>query len=164
MKVATANDKPEWFTPPYGVTTAAICRISGKLASEGCDHAEVIGKDGQIETRSTVYTEYFSRGTEPTEYCDMHSANGAFGTVAGVFAEPPPRAVDRGDHARTVVSVPVGTNGVNGTTNQSAATTGPNATGTKATIDPIAPEPPDRARKSGFWSRILGRGRDGRKN
>jgi hypothetical protein len=165
MKVATANDKPEWFTPPYGVTTATICRISGKLAAEGCDHAEVIGKDGQIETRSMVYTEYFSRGTEPTEYCDMHTAaNGAFGTVAGVFAEPPPRVVDHGDRAHSVVSAPIGTSGTVGAGNQSGATSTPNVTNTSGTIDQIAPLPPDRERKSGFWRRILGRGRDGKKN
>ena len=164
MKVATLNDKPEWFTPPYGVTTASICRISGKLAAEGCDHAEVIGKDGQIETRSMVYTEYFSRGTEPTEYCDMHSANGAIGTVADVFAEPPPRVVDRGDHAHAVVSAPVGTSGTIGAAGQPRATSAPNATGATGAIDQIAPVPPDRGRKSGFWSRIIGRGRDGRKN
>ena len=37
MKAATRDDKPEWFTPPAGVTTATVCRLSGKLASEGCD-------------------------------------------------------------------------------------------------------------------------------
>ena len=164
MKVATADDKPEWFTPPYGVTTATICRISGKLAAEGCDHAEVIGKDGQIETRSMVYTEYFSLGTEPTEYCDMHTANGAFGTVAGVFAEPPPRAVDHGDRAHSVVSAPIGTSGTVGAGNQSGATSTPNVTNTSGPIDQIAPLPPNRERKGGFWLRILGRGRDGKKN
>src|SRR5213075_376370 len=66
MKVATANDTAEWVTPPAGV-----CRISGKLAATGCDRVDVVGKDGQIETRSMVYTEYFARGTEPTEYCEM---------------------------------------------------------------------------------------------
>ena len=96
MKVATANDKPEWFTPPYGVTTATVCRISGKLASEGCNHVEVVGKDGQIETRSMVYTEYFARGTEPTEHCDIHPADAGFGTVADVFPEPPRRGDSNG--------------------------------------------------------------------
>jgi len=164
MKVATSNDKPEWFTPPYGVTTATICRISGKLAAEGCDHAEVIGKDGQVETRSMVYTEYFSRGTEPTEYCDMHTANGAFGTVAGGFAEPPPRVVDQGDRAHAVVSGPVGTSATVGTGNQHGASSTPNATNTSGTINQNAPLPQDRERKSGFWRRIFGRGRDGKKN
>src|SRR6185503_11903905 len=114
MKVATANDKPEWFKPPYGVTTATVCRISGKLPSEGCNHVEVVGKDGQLETRSMAYTEYFSRGTEPTEYCDMHSASGVFGTVAGVLPEPSPRVIDRNQPA----VVTVGTSGTAATTAQ----------------------------------------------
>jgi penicillin-binding protein 1A len=169
MKVATADDKPEWFTPPYGVTTATICRISGKLASEGCDHVEVVGKAGQLETRSMVYTEYFSRGTEPTEYCDMHSANGVFGTVAGVLQEPSPRVVDHNQPARVVdrnqpALVPVGTSGTAATAGQMGPASTPNASGTKAPIDQIAPQPPDRQRKSGFWSRIFGRGRDGKKD
>ena len=94
MKAATSNDKPDWFELPYGVTTVAVCRISGKLTSEGCNHVEVVGRDGQIETRSMVYPEYFSRGTEPTEYCDMHSTNEVFGIVAGVFPEQLPRVED----------------------------------------------------------------------
>ena len=164
MKAATADDKPEWFTPPYGVTTATVCRITGKLASEGCDHVEVVGKDGQLETRSMVYTEYFSRGTEPTEYCDMHSANGAFGTVAGVVQEPTPRGVDRGDHTVPPALAPVSTTGIAATAGQRGAIGTPNAGGTNAPIDQIAPPPPDRERKGGFWGRIFGRGRDGKKN
>src|SRR5205823_7155718 len=36
MKAATKGDKPEWFTPPPGITTANVCRLSGKLAGEAC--------------------------------------------------------------------------------------------------------------------------------
>jgi len=164
MKVATANDKPEWFTAPYGVTTATVCRISGKLASEGCDHVAVVGKDGQLETRSMVYTEYFSRGTEPTEYCDVHSATGVFGTVAGVLQESTPRAVDHGDRANPPALAPVSTSGIAATAGQRGPAGTTNAGGTNATTDQIAPPPPDRERKSGFWGRIFGRGRDGKKN
>ncbi len=159
MKVATANDKPEWFTPPYGVTTATVCRISGKLASEGCDQ---------------VYTEYFSRGTEPTEYCDMHPANGAFGAIAGVFPEQPPRAEDNG-HAS--IPAPVGTSGAFGPPGQSRPAGITDAMGTSGTSgtsrttpdagvpsDRFVPPPPDVERKSGFWSRILRRGGGGKKN
>src|SRR5579862_3121314 len=46
MKAATRNDKPTWFTPPPGVTTAVVCRLSGKLATEGCQQVDVVGKDG----------------------------------------------------------------------------------------------------------------------
>jgi penicillin-binding protein 2D len=176
MKVATVNDTPEWFTPPYGVTTAVVCRLSGKLASEGCDHAEVVGKDGQLETRSMVYTEYFSRGTEPTEYCDMHSANEGFGIVAGVFGEPPP-ATPNGTNAPP--PAPSGTSGIFGLPSQPRPSSQPRSPGTVDSIgtsatsstgspavptDRIAPPPPDGERKSGFWSRILGRGGNDKKN
>ncbi len=36
MKVATRGDKPEWLTPPAGVTSATVCRVSGKLATDDC--------------------------------------------------------------------------------------------------------------------------------
>ena len=52
------------FTMPDSIVTAKICTKSGKLAVEGlCDH--YIGGDA---TR----VEYFAKGTEPTEKCDMH--------------------------------------------------------------------------------------------
>ena len=88
MKVATANDKPEWFKPPYGVTTAIVCRLSGKLASEECNHVEAVGKDGQIETRSMVYTEYFSaaRSRPSIAICTRGGASGPGRSLA----EPPP--------------------------------------------------------------------------
>ena len=76
MKTATRNDKPEWLTPPAGVTTATVCRLSGKLAAEGCSHADVVSDKGTIEQRSLVYTEYFGRGTVPTAYCDLHPTRG----------------------------------------------------------------------------------------
>ena len=159
MRVATANDKPEWFAPPGGVTTARVCRMSGKLASEGCEHVEVVGKDDQIETRSMVYTEYFSRGTEPTEYCDMHSAS--FGTVAGLVAEQPP--------GNTNVLTPgaIRTSGAVGTSSQSDPTTTTDDTVTLPISVPsaqIVPPPPERERKTGFWSRVFGRRKDSKKN
>jgi penicillin-binding protein 1A len=52
------------FTMPDSVVSAKICTKSGKLAVDGlCD--EYIGG-------STVKTEYFSKGTVPTEKCDVH--------------------------------------------------------------------------------------------
>ncbi len=52
------------FEEPPGIVTARICSKSGKLAVPGlCDKA--LGG-------STVYTEYFAKGTEPTEECDVH--------------------------------------------------------------------------------------------
>jgi membrane carboxypeptidase/penicillin-binding protein len=157
MKVATSQDKPEWLTPPSGVTTATVCRISGKLASEECNHVEVVGKDGWIETRSMVYTEYFVRGTEPTEYCDVHAATGTFGTVAGGFPDQPSRTDSTGN-ARTGVSV--ATNGTFGTATPSTTS----ASDASTVSDEIPPPAPEPERKRGFWSRIIGRGKDSKKN
>src|SRR5262249_39671104 len=71
-KAATQDDEPGWRAPPAGVTTASVCRLSGKLAGAGCEDVDVVSKDGQLERRSMVYTEYFVRGTEPTSVCDLH--------------------------------------------------------------------------------------------
>lgn len=54
------------FTRPEGdaIEEVQICRKSGKLAVPGvCD----------LDPRgSTIYTEYFAKGTAPTEVCDRH--------------------------------------------------------------------------------------------
>ena len=58
------NLETKSFTIPDSITTAKVCSKSGKLAVEGlCDH--YLGG-------STVYTEYFAKGTEPKEKCDIH--------------------------------------------------------------------------------------------
>ncbi|HKL98889.1 MAG TPA: transglycosylase domain-containing protein [Mobilitalea sp.] len=52
------------FTMPDSIVSAKICTKSGKLAVEGlCDHY----LDGDA-----TKTEYFAKGTEPTERCDVH--------------------------------------------------------------------------------------------
>ena len=52
------------FTMPDSVIPVKICAQSGKLAVDGlCDH--YIGGD-------TTKIEYFAKGTEPTEKCDVH--------------------------------------------------------------------------------------------
>jgi penicillin-binding protein 1A len=90
MKAATRGDEARWFTPPRGVTSVSICRLSGKRAGEGCHDAEVVTPEGWIERRSTVYTEYFARGTAPTAVCDMHQSRSFFGTIASIFKNDPP--------------------------------------------------------------------------
>ncbi len=52
------------FPVPDSVETASICRKSGKLAISG-----VCSEDPRGDA---VYTEYFARGTVPTETCDHH--------------------------------------------------------------------------------------------
>jgi penicillin-binding protein 1A len=63
MKEATRSDKADWFTRPRNVTTARICRLSGKLATDACHDDE----------KSLAYYENFVAGTEPTETCPIHN-------------------------------------------------------------------------------------------
>ncbi len=56
--------RPKEFKVPSDIVQCEICAKSGKLVKKGVctgDH-----RDGM------VYTEYFKRGTEPTEECDVH--------------------------------------------------------------------------------------------
>jgi penicillin-binding protein 1A len=86
MKTATADDKPAWLSPPPGaVSTATVCRISGRLAAAGCEHVEIVNRDGTVERRSMVYTEVFARGSEPIERCNVHAPHGVVGALASVF-------------------------------------------------------------------------------
>ncbi|MBS1816577.1 MAG: PBP1A family penicillin-binding protein [Acidobacteria bacterium] len=139
MKAATKGEKPRWLSMPGGIVTADVCRMSGKLAAEGCAHADVIDEHGQLAKRSMVYTEYFARGTQPTTTCEIHASRGFFGTLAAAFTgggekPPTPHIEDTG-----VPAV--------------AATTG----------ETSAPPVPERAKaeepqkkKRGFWSRVFG--------
>jgi 1A family penicillin-binding protein len=141
MKVATRGDKPEWFTPPAGVTTATVCRLSGKLATEGCQDVELVDNHGQIERRSMVYTEYFARGTEPATYCDLHPTHGIFGKIAGLLGGGDHPALPRVEDSALPPLLPA-----------VVPTTGFTAPGENV--------PPPPKKKRGFWSKIFGIGRD----
>lgn len=54
------------FTMPNDITTATVCRKSGKLVVEGICTGDPRG--------SMAETEYFAEGTVPTEYCDHHAS------------------------------------------------------------------------------------------
>lgn len=54
------------FTLPDSIESAEICRKSGKRAIPGVCSADPRG--------NAVYTEYFAKGTVPTEVCDKHVA------------------------------------------------------------------------------------------
>jgi penicillin-binding protein 1A len=147
MKVATKDDKPEWLARPANVIGTNVCRISGKLPAGGCDHVEVVNRDGLVEKRSMIYTDYFVKGTQPTEECALHPDRGFLDALAGVFGKdsgPPP--------------MPVGATGLPSTPPpaHSTATTGAPA----AKPAPAEAEPAPQQKKRGFWSRIFGGGRD----
>jgi penicillin-binding protein 1A len=143
MKVATRGAQPAWLSPPAGIVTADVCLMSGKLAVDGCEHADVIDDHGKLTRRSMVYTEYFARGTQPTTTCDIHTSHSIFGrlaaSVTGMEKAPPIRADDPALAPATATS---GTSQV-----AAAASTAP-------------PEEPPKQKKRGFWSRVFGVGRD----
>ncbi|HMF95268.1 MAG TPA: PBP1A family penicillin-binding protein [Vicinamibacterales bacterium] len=142
MKVATSDQKPEWITPPAGVTTATVCRLSGLLATEGCNDVEVQSRDGHLERRSMVYTEYFARGTEPTAYCDQHPTRGIMTKVAGLFGGSQDKPAP--PHVEEPAVAPVST---------------PTASAEPAPVSAdVPPEAPKK--KRGFWSRLFGIGKD----
>jgi penicillin-binding protein 1A len=88
MKAATKGDRPAWFDVPPGITSATVCRLSGKLATYGCEQAGFTDESaGQHEPM--VYTEYFATGTAPTSACDLHALRGQPGKFAGLLNTPP---------------------------------------------------------------------------
>lgn len=72
--------EPKDFTMPSTIEQASVCKESGLLPLEGvCD----------LDQRgSTVYTEYFAKGTVPTEQCDHHillNIDSSSGMIANAF-------------------------------------------------------------------------------
>ncbi len=64
-RLHTVKQLPEkGFEPPQSITTATICTKCGKLA--------ILGLCDQYEGGNCIRTEYFAKGTEPTEKCDCH--------------------------------------------------------------------------------------------
>jgi penicillin-binding protein 1A len=143
MMVATRNDEPDWFTPPANIGSATICRISGKLATDGCRSAETVDDEGNLTIKSTAYTEYFVRGTEPTDYCDIHgyaTSNGLV-TVATSGSAPEPLAPPAPPSPTSPPPPP---------TPRSRPSTEPAVAERK--VDPQQPQ------RRGFWGRLFRRG------
>jgi penicillin-binding protein 2D len=146
MNTATKGDEPGWFKAPATITTENICRLSGKLPTEGCKSAQVLNTDGTMSKRSMVYTEYFVRGTEPSDYCPYHNTffPGTLATTGSLPepSAPPPAAPGAPPPAVVGGTLPAG----------STVAVGPTETA-------VVPEP-QTERRRGFWSRIFGRGDD----
>ena len=140
MKKATEGDPAEWYKVPKGITSATVCRLSGKRPVDGCYQATVVDDDGEESTKSTVYTEYFVRGTEPEDSCFLHSSRSIFSRVAGWIGNAPAvpaqnRSVDNHDAVREAPAV-------------------------EARSEPAPPEvKPAEPKKRGFWSRVFGVGK-----
>lgn len=63
------------FPVPDSIETASVCRKSGMLPNPGVCEADPRG--------SAVYTEYFAKGTVPTQVCDHHVAITVCGESGG---------------------------------------------------------------------------------
>jgi penicillin-binding protein 1A len=137
MKEATRSDKAEWFSRPSNVTTARICRLSGRLATDACRDEEP-SRGG--ERRSTAYYENFVAGTEPTDSCPLHNPvlSRPFRALASLFM---PKSAPA---AHGTVSAPA-----------------------PPVVSEAAPAPRAEAqpapKKRGFWSRVFGVGKEDKK-
>ena len=149
MKTATKGDKPDWFDRPANVVAANVCRVSGKLPNGGCDHVEVVNRDGSLEYRSMVYTEYFVKGTQPTELCPLHPSPSFMDRVAGLFGAGDSNKPVRAEEA-ALPPTQTGTAGAHG-----AAPPPPPA---HVEEKPKESEAEAQPKKRGFWGRLFGKG------
>jgi penicillin-binding protein 1A len=154
MKAATRGDEPDWLDRPKDVAAVDVCRVSGKLPSDGCRNVQVETRDGMIETRSMIYTEYFRKGTQPTSQCPLHPSPSLLDRFAGVFGVNPSSAAPvPADQAGLPAPAPASTSGAPAppvSANAQAPVTGG-----------VQPEQPKK-KKRGFWARVFGRGDDGK--
>jgi penicillin-binding protein 1A len=151
MKRATKGDKPDWIEKPANIVGVNVCRISGKLPNTGCDSVQVVAKDGEVETRSMIYTDYFVRGKQPTTICPLHEAPSLFDRLAGIFGKGNNTAAIPVDGAALPTAPPTSTSG-SAAKNKAKA-----AADTKETAEHTQEEP---KKKRGFWSRLFGGGGD----
>jgi penicillin-binding protein 1A len=152
MKRATKGDKPAWIEKPANVVGLNVCRMSGKLPNGGCESVQVVNRDGELEIRSMVYTDYFARGTQPTGVCPLHESPSFLDRLAGVFGKDDPRPV-AGEDA--------------GLPNPPAASSSGNAPAAVAARESEQEREHERTReeeteeprkKRGFWGKIFGGG------
>lgn len=88
------------FEVPASVEQAAVCRKSGMLPSPGVCEADPRG--------SAVHTEYFAKGTVPTEVCDHHVKYTVCAESGGIPTEYCP---EESRVSRTFMVIPDGESG-----------------------------------------------------
>ncbi len=148
MKVATKGDKPDWIARPSNVVGINVCRVSGKLPNAGCTSVDVINREGVTETKSMVYTEYFTAGTQPTSLCPLHASPSFMDRLAGLFGGGPPEIPIGADQA----GLSPERTGTSGAARPAAVPAAhPEETKSEAKVD-------DGPKKRGFWGRLFGRG------
>lgn len=109
------------FPVPDSIETASVCRKSGMLPNPGVCEADPRG--------SAVYTEYFAKGTVPTQVCDHHVAITVCGESGGLPTEFCPL---ESRHSQTVLVTPEGESG--GTDDSRYAMPGPCTVHTQSAV------------------------------
>jgi penicillin-binding protein 1A len=143
MKRATAGDPNEWYRPPKNIVSVPVCRLSGKRPVAGCEGTTVYTEDRGYVSSSTVYNEYFVRGTEPEEYCPLHIYRTDYSRVAGMIGGAPPAPSP--NRVGEIVAAPSPSESANPRDAARATAEG---------------EQPEKKKKRGFWSRLFGIGKD----
>jgi 1A family penicillin-binding protein len=146
MKKATTGDPDEWYSAPEGIVAASVCRLSGKRPVSACSGATSYTEDRGYVSSSTVYTEYFVKGTEPTDYCPIHTYRSDYSRVAGWIGGSP--SAPPQERTGGVTSLPPAAADV-----RRAERDDDDAVGT---IEPA----PEKKKKRGFWARVFGVGSD----
>jgi penicillin-binding protein 1A len=146
MRDATKGDRDDWYKTPAGVVTANVCRLSGKRPAAGCYGSFVETSDGSVSTTSSVYTEYFAKGTVPDEICPLHVYQPTIDMRTATWS---------GETAPSTTASP-------GAPASARVETASPAPTVEARRDedgrPEAKEP--EKKKRGFWARVFGRGKD----
>jgi hypothetical protein len=147
MRDATKGDPDDWYKVPQGVVTANICRISGKRPASGCYGSYVQEADGSYSTSSSVFTEYFAKGTVPSDTCPLHTYRVTLDTRI---------AEGSGEPATAPSVVPAAPGSAPADRAAPAAQVEARGGGDDDRADAKEPE----KKKRGFWSRLFGRGKD----
>jgi 1A family penicillin-binding protein len=146
MRAATKDDKNDWYERPEGIVAVNVCRLSGKRPADGCSGALVQAADGSYTVTSSIYTEYFAKGTVPSDVCPLHPY--------------PYRAIDSRTASWSGGTMPSGvtpTSSVNGERVEPAT---PATLGARAETPAVEEAKEPEKKKRGFWARLFGRGKD----
>jgi 1A family penicillin-binding protein len=149
MKEATKGHKPEWYSPPAGVVGVNVCRLSGLLPNDGCNAVVTVARDGAVQDRNMIYTDYFVRGQQPRTVCHLHPSRAPDERLAS--------AVGSDGVTPVQVSAPAAASAPVATTGQASSGSAPAAGAAQAGQAETAAAEPERRRR-GFWSRVFGRG------
>jgi penicillin-binding protein 1A len=149
MRDSTKGNRDDWYKAPAGVVTANVCRLSGKRPGAGCYGSYVETADGSVSTTSSVYTEYFAKGTVPDEICPLHVYRPTIDMRTATWS---------GETAAPSTSSPSASATARGEASQQA----PQADARRDEDDKPDVKEPEK-KKRGFWARIFGRGKNDEK-